>query len=191
MRSVIATPAFCGPPPGRIGNAHQNIVPYNVFACADGHLILAVGNDAQFERFCEVAGKPEWASDRRFAKNADRVRNRDALVPLVAAVVLSRSQRAWLDALEPFGIPCGPINRLDQVFADPQVIARGLRRDLPHPLAGSVPQVRAPLDFSATPLRYDRPPPLLGEHTAAVLRDRLGLTTDAIAALARRNVIQI
>jgi formyl-CoA transferase len=179
-----------GTPPGRIGNAHQNIVPYHVFACADGHVILAVGNDSQFTKFCDVAGRPEWAADPRFARNADRVRNRETLVPLVAAVVRERSQRAWLDALEPLGIPCGPINRLDQVFADPQVIARGLRTDLPHPLAGTVPQVRAPLGFSATPLVYDRSPPLLGEHTEAVLRERLGMTEDAISALAAHEVIQ-
>jgi len=178
-----------GNPPGRIGNAHQNIVPYHVFACADGHLILAVGNDSQFAKFCEVARRTEWTADPRFAKNAERVRNRDVLVPLVAAVVRTRSQKDWLDALEPLGIPCGPINRLDQVFADPQVIARGLRMDLPHPLSGTVPQVRAPLGFSATPLRYERAPPLLGEHTAAVLHARLGMTTDAIAALALRGVV--
>jgi formyl-CoA transferase len=180
-----------GTPPARIGNAHQNIVPYEVFACADGHLILAVGNDAQFAKFSAVAGRPEWSDDPRFAKNADRVRNRDVLVPLIAAAVRARSQKAWLDALEPLGVPCGPINRMDQVFADPQVVARELRRDLPHPLAGTVPQVRAPLGFSATPLSYDRPPPLLAEHTAIVLRERLGLAPEEIAALARRDVIQI
>ncbi len=178
-----------GNPPGRIGNAHQNIVPYHVFACADGHLILAVGNDSQFAKFCEVARRTEWTTDPRFAKNAERVRNREVLVPLVAAVVRTRSQKDWLDALEPLGIPCGPINRLDQVFADPQVVARGLRVDLPHPLSGTVPQVRAPLGFSATPLRYERAPPLLGEHTAAVLHARLGMTTDAIGALALRGVV--
>jgi formyl-CoA transferase len=178
-----------GKPPGRIGNAHQNIVPYHVFACADGHLILAVGNDGQFAKFCEVARRTEWTTDPRFAKNAERVRNRDVLVPLIAAVVRTRSRQEWLGALEPLGIPCGPINRLDQVFADPQVVARGLRLDLPHPLSGTVPQVRAPLGFSATPLRYERAPPLLGEHTAAVLQARLGMTTDAIAALAARGVI--
>jgi crotonobetainyl-CoA:carnitine CoA-transferase CaiB-like acyl-CoA transferase len=180
-----------GTPPARIGNAHQNIVPYQTFACADGHLILAVGNDLQFGKFCEVAGHPEWATDPRFAKNADRVRNRDALVPLIADVVRTRTQKAWLDALEPLAVPCGPINKLDQVFADPQVVARGMRVDLPHPLAGTVPQVRAPLVLSATPLSYDRPPPLLGEHTASVLRETLGLADDAIADLAARNVIQI
>jgi formyl-CoA transferase len=180
-----------GTPPSRIGNAHQNIVPYEVFACADGHLILAVGNDAQFAKFCAVAGKPEWTVDPRFEKNADRVRNREVLVPLIAAVLRTRAQRDWLDALEPLGVPCGPINRMDAVFSDPQVVTRGMRLDLPHPLAGTVPQVRAPLGFSATPLRYDRPPPLLAEHTAAVLRERLGKTPADIAALARANVIQI
>jgi len=180
-----------GRPPGRAGNAHQNIVPYEVFRCADGHLILGVGNDGQYAKFCAIAGKPEWAADPRFAKNADRVRNRAVLVPMVAAAILTRGQRAWLDALEGAGVPCGPINTLDQVFADPQVAARGMRLDLPHPLAGTVPQVAAPLRFSATPIAYDLPPPLLGEHTAAVLRERLALTDAAIAALAARGVIEV
>jgi len=180
-----------GKPPGRAGNAHQNIVPYQVFACADGHVILAVGNDSQFAKFCEAADKPRWAVDERFAKNADRVRNRDDLVPLVAEVMTTRTQRAWLDVLEPLGVPCGPINRLDQVFADPQLAARGLRMDLPHPLAGSVPQVGTPIKFSATTPAYERAPPLLGEHTAGVLRERLALSDDAIAQLAARGVIQV
>ena len=180
-----------GKPPGRAGNAHQNIVPYEVFACADGHLILAVGNDSQFAKFCEVAGRPEWAADPRFAKNVDRVKNRAILVPMVGAAMRVRSQRAWLDALESVGVPCGPINTLDQVFADPHVAARGMRLDLPHPLAGTVPQVGNPLKFSATPVGYDQPPPLLGEHTAAVLRERLGLSIDAIADLAARGVVQL
>ena len=178
-------------PPGRAGNAHQNIVPYQVFTCADGHLILAAGNDAQFARFCEVAGKPEWARDPRFAANAERVRRRDELVPMIAEVVRARSQRDWLAALEAVGVPCGPINRLDQVFADPQVEARAMRLDLPHPLAGTVPQVANPLNFSATPVAYTRAPPLLGEHTAAELSRRLSLSDAALAELAARRVIQL
>ena len=178
-----------GEAPTRLGNAHQNIVPYQVFACANGHVIVAVGNDSQFAKFCEAAGKPEWAIDSRYAKNADRVRNRDVLVPLIEEVMAARTQGAWLAALEPLGIPCGPINRLDQVFADPQVIARGLPMELPHALAGRVPQVRAPITFSATKLDYERPPPLLGEHTAEVLRDRLSMPPEAIADLAARGVI--
>jgi formyl-CoA transferase len=180
-----------GTPPARAGNAHQNIVPYQVFACADGHLIVAVGNDSQFAKFCAVAGRREWAADPRFATNAERVRHRETLVPLVAAVVRTRGQRDWLAALEREGVPCGPINRLDQVFADPQVMARGIRRDLPHPLAGTVPQVVAPIRFSATPLAYDAPPPLLGEHTAAVLGAALGYDAAAIADLAARGVIGV
>lgn len=180
-----------GKPPPRIGNAHPNIVPYQVFACADGHLIVAVGNDGQFAKFCDIAGKPEWAADPRYVKNVDRVKNRATLVPIVADVVATRSQRAWLDALEPAGVPCGPINNLDQVFADPQVVARGMRVDMSHPLAGTVPQVVTPLRFSATPLVCDRPPPLLGEHTAAVLRERLGIGDAAIAELAARGVIEV
>ncbi len=180
-----------GKAPGRAGNAHQNIVPYQVFACADGHVILAVGNDSQFAKFCEAADRRGWAVDERFAKNADRVRNRDVLVPLVADVMTTRSQRAWLAALEPLGVPCGPINRLDQVFADPQLAARGLRMDLPHPLAGTVPQVGTPVKFSATPPDYGRAPPLLGEHTADVLRGRLAMNDGTIAELAARGVIQL
>ena len=178
-----------GTPPERAGNAHQNIVPYQVFACADGHLILAVGNDGQFARFCDVAGVPQWAQDARFARNADRVRNRGTLVPMVAAVVAARGQRDWLDALEAAGVPCGPINRLDAVFADPQVVARGMRFDLPHALAGAVPQVATPVRMSGTPLAPERPPPLLGEHTMHVLRDRLHLSEAAIRKLADDGVV--
>jgi formyl-CoA transferase len=180
-----------GTPPGRAGNAHQNIVPYQVFACADGHLILAVGNDAQFARFCEVAGRPEWARDPRFAVNAERVRRRDELVPMIEAVLRTRAQVNWLTSLEAVGVPCGPINRLDQVFADPQVLARGMRIDLPHPLSGTMPQVGNPLHFSATPVAYTQAPPLLGEHTAEVLAKRLGLSTQALADLAARGVVEV
>ena len=180
-----------GRAPARAGNAHQNIVPYQTFAVADGHLILAVGNDGQFAKFCDVAGHPEWARDPRYAKNAERVRNRGALVPLLEAAMRTRPQRAWLEALAAAGVPCGPINTLDQVFADPQAIDHGLRFDLPHALAGSVPQVKAPLEFGATPIRRERPPPLLGEHTADVLRERLGLAGDALAALVDQGVVGV
>jgi len=180
-----------GAPPGRAGNAHQNIVPYQVFACADGHLILAVGNDAQFTRFCDIAGKPEWARDPRFAANAERVKRRDVLVPLIAAVMRTRTQAEWLQALEAVGVPCGPINRLDQVFPDPQVLARSMCFDLPHRLSGTVPQVGNPLHFSANPVAYTQAPPLLGEHTATVLSQRLGLSAESLADLAARGVVEI
>lgn len=175
--------------PERAGNAHQNIVPYQVFACADGHVIIAVGNDGQFAKLSTIAGHPEWAADARFARNVDRVRHREVLVPIIADVMRTRTQRQWLDALEPAGVPCGPINRLDQVFADPQLAARAMRKDLPHPLSGTVPQVVAPLKFARTRLVFDRAPPLLGEHTRSVLRERLSLTDEECAALAQRGVI--
>jgi crotonobetainyl-CoA:carnitine CoA-transferase CaiB-like acyl-CoA transferase len=178
-----------GTPPDRAGNAHQNIVPYQVFACADGHLILAVGNDAQFARFCEIAGKTEWARDPRFAANAERVKRRDVLVPLIDVVMRTRRQAEWLAALEAVGVPCGPINRLDQVFADPQLLARGMLIDLPHPLSGTVPQVGNPLHFSTTSVAYTQAPPLLGEHTAAVLSQRLGLSAESLADQARRGIV--
>jgi crotonobetainyl-CoA:carnitine CoA-transferase CaiB-like acyl-CoA transferase len=180
-----------GSPPGRAGNAHQNIVPYQVFDCADAPLVLAVGNDGQFARFCEVAGRTAWLDDARFATNIERVRHRDVVVPQIAALMRTRTQRDWLTPLEAAGVPCGPINRLDQVFADPQVIARGMRIDMPHPLAGSVPQVGNPLKFSATPVAYTRAPPLLGEHTRDVLSARLGLSDAALEELAERGVIQL
>jgi formyl-CoA transferase len=180
-----------GTPPGRAGNAHQNIVPYQVFACADGHLIVAVGNDSQFGKFAGVANRPEWAVDARFARNKDRVRHRDVLVPAIAAVMLEGTQRDWLQALEAAGVPCGPINRIDAVFQDPQVIARGLRVDMPHPTAGTMPQVRAPITMSRTPLVPERAPPLLAEHTASVLRERLGLDDVAIEALVAAGIVQI
>ncbi len=181
--------ALTGTAPARAGNAHQSIVPYQVFACADGHLILAVGNDSQFAKFCEVAGVPGFAADPRFATNAGRVAHRGQLVPLLAGVLKERTQRAWIDALEPAGVPCGPIYRTDQVFADPQVVARGMRFDMPHPLAGTVPQIGNPLRFSATPVVHELPPPVLGEHTAELLRERLGFADDAIVDLARRGIV--
>jgi crotonobetainyl-CoA:carnitine CoA-transferase CaiB-like acyl-CoA transferase len=150
-----------------------------------------VGNDAQFARFCEIAGKTEWARDPRFAANAERVKRRDVLVPLIEAVMHTRTQGEWLAALEAVGVPCGPINRLDQVFADPQVRARGMRFDLPHRLSGTVPQVGNPLHFSATPVAYTQAPPLLGEHTSAVLSQRLGLSAESLADLAARGVVEV
>jgi crotonobetainyl-CoA:carnitine CoA-transferase CaiB-like acyl-CoA transferase len=163
-----------GQVPGRAGNAHQNIVPYQVFEVADGHVILAVGNDSQFTRFCEVAGRPELARDARFAKNADRVRHRALLVPQLAALMRVRGRDDWLGALEAAKVPCGPINTLDQVFADPQVIARAMTETVPHPLDAALRLVASPLKLSVTPARTHLPPPRLGEHSDAVLCDWLG-----------------
>jgi crotonobetainyl-CoA:carnitine CoA-transferase CaiB-like acyl-CoA transferase len=171
-----------GVAPQRAGNAHQNIVPYQVFEVADGHLILAVGNDAQFARFCAVAGCSELAADPRFARNAGRVRERAVLVPLLAARLKLKPRAEWLSALEAAKVPCGPINDLADVFADPQVRERAMTVDLPHPLAGSVRLVASPIRLSATPVRYRRAPPLLGNDSDEVLAE-FGFDPEAIAAL--------
>jgi crotonobetainyl-CoA:carnitine CoA-transferase CaiB-like acyl-CoA transferase len=178
-----------GQSPTRQGTAHPNIVPYQAFATADGHLMLAVGNDAQFERFCAAAGAAGLASDSRFATNAGRVEHRLLLVPAVEALLRLRTTAEWLAALAEAKVPCGPINDLAQVFAEPQVRHRGLRLELPHPTAGQVPGVRNPVRFGRTPIEYDRPPPLLGADTAAELKDRLGLDERTLADLAARGVI--
>lgn len=176
-----------GVAPQRAGNAHQNIVPYQVFEVADGHMILAVGNDSQFAKYCEVAGRPELARDPRFARNADRVRHRAVLVPMLAEVMRTRTRADWLSALEAAKVPCGPINDLADVFADPQVQARGMTVEMPHPLADRVRLVASPMKFSATPVQYRRPPPLLGEHTDEVLAEA-GLTAEERAALRAAGV---
>ena len=178
-----------GQAPARRGNAHPNIVPYQTFATADGHVILAVGNDAQFRRFCELAGCAGLADDARFAANRDRVANRTALVPLLEPLLRQRTTHAWVEALEDAGVPCGPINRLGEVFADPQVRHRGMRIDLPHALAGSVPLVASPIRLSASPLEYASAPPLLGQHTNEILHELLGLPQAELARLRDQGVI--
>ena len=160
-----------GVAPRRAGNAHQNIVPYQVFEASDGHLILAVGNDHQFHKFCAVAACEDLAIDPRFRTNADRVRHRDALVPLLASRIKTRSRKAWLAELEAAQVPCGPINDLAEVFADPQVKARGMTVGLKHPFCDNVQLVASPIRLSATPVTYRRAPPLLGQHTFEVLRE--------------------
>lgn len=177
-----------GVAPGRIGNAHQNIVPYQVFETSDGHLILAVGNDSQFAKFCDVAGRPDLAQDPRFIKNADRVRHRATLVPLLADILKSRKKYDWLPALEAAKVPCGAINNLAEVFADPHVQARGMTVPMPHPLTDALQLVASPMKLSATPVQYRRPPPLLGEHTDEVLRE-LGWNAAELAALRKTGAI--
>lgn len=178
-----------GKAPGRMGNAHPNIVPYQAFATQDGHLVLAIGNDEQFRRFAAEAGHPEWGTDPRFATNAQRVANRAALVPLVAGAVATRTTDDWIAALESKAVPCGPINTLDRVFADSQVQARGLARQIAHPALGSVPTVANPLNLSATPVDYARAAPRLGADTDETLGRLLGLDADALADLRKKGVI--
>ena len=177
-----------GEVPPRQGNAHVNIVPYQVFAVADGHIVVAVGNDRQFARLCELLDVSALADDARFATNAGRVRHRDVLVPRLQAAFLQRQRQAWLQALEDAGIPCGPVNDLADVFADPQVQARGMVAGLPHPLADALPLVKSPIQLSATPVVHRHAPPLLGQHTDDVLREA-GYDDDGIAALRKRGVI--
>ncbi len=178
-----------GRAPVPMGNAHPNIVPYQAFASANGHFILAVGNDAQFSRFCAVAGRPEWAEDSRFASNRARVANRVVLAEAIEALTRLRSSEAWIADLEAVQVPCGPINDLAAVFADPQVVHRGLAFDMPHGSGTTVPQVASPMRFSATPVEYRQPPPLLGQHSREVLRDLLGCDEAAIGDLITRGIV--
>jgi len=178
-----------GVAPKRLGNAHPNIVPYQDFPTADGDFILTVGNDGQFRKFAEVAGQPQWADDPRFATNKLRVANRALLIPLIRQATVFKTTAEWVSQLEQAGVPCGPINDLAQVFSDPQVVARGLAVELPHALAGMVPQVASPIRMSETPVEYRNAPPLLGEHTAQVLQRVLGMEVEAVKALRQSGVL--
>lgn len=189
LANQAANYLVAGELPARLGNAHPNIVPYQAFATQDNHIILAVGNDSQFTRFCEIAGRPELALDERFASNAGRVRNRAVLIPLLEKIFLQRGGDLWIEALEAAGVPCGPINNLAQVFEDPQIRSRGMRVEVPHPLAGTVALVACPIKFSATPVAYHSAPPLLGQHTRHVLREVLGMEGEEISAFVERGIL--
>jgi crotonobetainyl-CoA:carnitine CoA-transferase CaiB-like acyl-CoA transferase len=176
--------------PVRHGNAHVNIVPYQVFRCADRDLILAVGNDGQFAAFCRAAGRAELAEDPRFRTNPDRVRNRLVLVPMIESLMRSRASHDWITALTAEGVPCGLVHDMAEVFQDPQVGHRGLRVEIPHPAGVPCPTVASPMRFSATPIQYRTAPPVLGQHTGEVLEGLLGLSAEEIAGLAAEGVIQ-
>ena len=178
-----------GEAPGRLGNAHPNIVPYQTFKTSDGDIILACGNDNLFGKFCDVAGCRELAADPRFATNGKRVENRDELTRLLEDVFKGRTTREWVEMLEAAGVPNGPINNLKQVFEEPQVVARGTRIELDHPTAGKVPLVASPMRFSGTPLEFKVPPPTLGEHTDEVLGSILKLEKTEIARLRAEGVV--
>lgn len=175
--------------PARWGNAHANIVPYQTFTTGDGDLVIAIGNDKQFVQFCKILGVPEWSSDARFTSNPSRVQYRDLLVAMITIQLQHWKAKELAEALEVVGVPCGPINNLAQVFADPQVKARAMRVDVPHIVAGSVPQVRHPVQFSDNALAPMTAPPLLGQHTDQVLQHMLGLQADEISGLRERGII--
>jgi crotonobetainyl-CoA:carnitine CoA-transferase CaiB-like acyl-CoA transferase len=178
-----------GVTPERLGNAHPTIVPYQDFPTRDGRMILAIGNDGQFRSFCEAAGAPSLADDARFATNAARVEHRAELIPLLQTITASRTTAEWTAALAPAGVPCGPINDVAQVFADPHVVARGLAAQLEHKTLGSVPTVANPVRLSNTPVTYRSAPPRLGEHTDSVLTEMLALSGADIAALRSRGIV--
>ena len=178
-----------GKPPGRIGNLHPNIVPYQPFRSSDGEVIVACGNDNLFRKFCEAAGRPELVQDPRFATNGKRVENRVEMTRQIQEFFGRKSTAEWLALLECAGVPNGPINNIAQVFEEPQVKARGVRIELEHTAAGKLPLVSSPMRFSGTPLEYRMAPPLLGEHTDQVLKERLQLDETAIAKLRADGVV--
>ena len=175
--------------PKRMGNAHPNIVPYQEFPTADGYMIVAVGNDSQFSNLCKTLGKPEWASDERFSTNPQRVKHRSELIALIHGMTVRRTTDEWVAAMEAAGVPCGPINTLDRVFADPQVQARGTRIEMPHPLAKDVALVANPIRLSESPVQYRRAPPTLGQHTEEVLSDWLAASSTEIDGLRAKKAI--
>jgi crotonobetainyl-CoA:carnitine CoA-transferase CaiB-like acyl-CoA transferase len=177
-----------GKAPRRAGNAHPNVQPQDVFPCRDGKLVLVVGNDGQFAKFCAALGRPEWPGDERFASNAARVRNLAVLNPLVIEELAKHDRAHWVAAFEAVGVPCGPINNIAEAFEDIQVKHRGMRFDLPHPNGARVPQVASPMRFANSPLKHDVPPPLLGQHTEEILGE-LNIDAEAIKALRKSGVI--
>lgn len=177
-----------GVAPTRAGNAHQNVVPYQVFAASDGHLIVATGNESQYRAYCRAIGAPELGDDPRFCTNRLRVTNRELLIGMLTAIMQEGRRDDWIAKLEAVGVPCGPINNIAQAFAHPQSEARQLRRDLPHPSGSTAPVTASPLRFSGSPVVYRRAPPLLGEHTEEVLRDVLGKSAEAIATFKTKTL---
>jgi crotonobetainyl-CoA:carnitine CoA-transferase CaiB-like acyl-CoA transferase len=180
---------YTGVSPTRMGNAHPNVVPYQDFPTSDGHMILAIGNDGQFAKFCATVGHPEWSADVRYATSAARVINRNTLIPAMREVTVTQTAADWVKRFEAVGVPCGPINTIAQVFEDPHVKARGARITVPHPLAGDIPLVANPIRLSETPVEYRLAPPMLGQHTKEVLHDVLGLDETRIADLIKRKIV--
>jgi crotonobetainyl-CoA:carnitine CoA-transferase CaiB-like acyl-CoA transferase len=174
-----------------MGTGHPNCVPYQAFESADGYIIMAANNDTQFDKFCQLVGREDLLDDPRFKTNADRVRNRDTVVPVVQEILKQKPSTYWVEELPKIAVTCGPINTLDQVFEDPQVLEREMKFSMPHSMSGSgdVDLIGSPIKMSRTPVSYRRPPPLLGEHTDAVLEELLGLDEDALKTLRVDGII--
>ena len=187
--SQIVSYFASGEIPQRWGNAHPQVVPYEVFATSDGHIILAVGNDSQFASFCQAAGCPELAQEARFKSNSQRIVHRGELIPLIAEVMRTRSKAEWMQVLDAANVPCGPINNMKEVFEEPQVQFRKLRVDMPHPSGGTVPVVRSPLRLSETPVEYRLPPPTLGQHNEEVLKGLLGKSEVELQQLKTAGIV--
>jgi len=180
---------IAGKSPTTMGNAHPNIVPYEAYKAADHYIILAVGNDTQFRRFCEVAGRVDLADDDSYATNRNRVGNRDVLGPILNDIIAAKPRAFWLEELEKVGVPCGPINNLEQVFDDPHIKARGVRQEVNHPAVGALPTVANPIRFSESTIDYDRAPPLLGQHNVDVLQNFLGIDETTLSKLKDDDIV--
>ena len=191
LANQSATYLATGDNPKRLGNEHPTVVPYQTFETADGHIIIGAGNDRQFASFCRVAGATALADDPRFATNAARVVNRAALIPEMQAIVKQRAGADWITELEAAGVPCGPINTVADVFADPQIAARQMRRTLQHPDAGPVDVVANPIRLASHDTTHPSPPPTLGADTHDVLSKSLGMSHDELLALAESGVITL
>jgi formyl-CoA transferase len=190
MLANISSNYLCsGVSPHRWGNAHPNVVPYQTFQTSDSWIIVAVGNDGQFRHFVQVGGREHLADDPRFATNPARIEHRDALIPLLTAMVKEKTKAEWISLLESVGVPCGPINNLQEVFENEQVVARGIQQNVPHPTAGSMKLVASPMRLSKTPVTVRMPPPLLGEHTEEILGATLHYTHEQIAQLRSKGII--
>lgn len=187
--NVASNYLVSGEVPGRWGNAHANIVPYQTFATADGHLNVAIANDGLWRTFCQIIGEPAWAEDPEFATNAARTRNRERLVPLLAARFARLPTAAWLTRLEAAGLPCGPVNTVAEVLADPAVRHLKMVQEVEHPTLGKVPLLGIPFTLAGSPSVIRRPPPRLGEHTGEVLGEVLGISPEDVEALRREAVL--
>ena len=189
LANVASNYLISGKLPKRHGNAHANIVPYQSFQASDGWFAIAVGNDRQFVRLCELLGKPELAANEKFATNSARVQNREEIIALLASIFKMASVAEWLEKLDKAEIPCGPINNFEQVFSMPQVKEREMLVQMEHPTIGALPLVGSPLKMSATPVEYRIPPPLMGEHTEDILMDVLGYSNEKVKELRNRGCV--